>query len=105
MSRKRKSRVSQVGASDRSGDNTRPGEQTVRRRKEVQQLILSPGIPDQDRLRSVVREWLVPLLVRQFLSDRGIELPTAQNKVISGNLSTRFLAKEHVAKARVTRTI
>jgi hypothetical protein len=87
MSRKQESRLSQPGSRGHLSDYTRPSEQTVRWRKEVP-LILSPGTPDHDALRSVVREWLVPMLVRQFLSDRGIELPEGKNKVISGNPST-----------------
>jgi hypothetical protein len=81
MSRKQKSGMSQPGASVRSGNNTCLVEKTVRRRKKVQ-LILTPGIPDQDGLRSVVREWLVPMLVQDFLRERGIERmsPNKANK-------------------------
>jgi hypothetical protein len=36
-------------------------------------LEIPPGEPDLDRLRSVTREWLVPLLVDEFLRERGID--------------------------------
>lgn len=32
------------------------------------------GRPDLDALRSVTREWLVPLLVEKFLREQGVEL-------------------------------
>jgi len=35
---------------------------------------LPTGEPDLEALRSVTREWLVPLLVEKFLRERGIEL-------------------------------
>ncbi|HLH35290.1 MAG TPA: hypothetical protein VKX41_11485 [Alloacidobacterium sp.] len=100
MKRQRDAGVSQAEMSSLSGDDRPLVKQRSQWRKEVQ-LILSPGMPDQDGLRSVVREWLVPLLVRQYLAERGIELSQGQNKVISNNPSTRFLAKEHAAKNHV----
>jgi hypothetical protein len=37
-------------------------------------LALPVGEPDLEALRSVTREWLVPLLVEKFLREQGIEL-------------------------------
>jgi hypothetical protein len=37
-------------------------------------LQLPAGQPDLEALRSVTREWLVPLLVEKFLREQGIEL-------------------------------
>jgi hypothetical protein len=42
-------------------------------RREVR-LEISAGEPDLPALRSVMREWLVPRLVEDFLRERGIEL-------------------------------
>jgi hypothetical protein len=36
-------------------------------------LEISQGEPDLEALRSVTREWLVPVLVEKFLHDQGIE--------------------------------
>jgi hypothetical protein len=37
-------------------------------------LEIPAGEPDLARLLSVTREWLVPLLVDEFLRERGVEL-------------------------------
>ncbi len=37
-------------------------------------LEIPTGEPDLARLLSVTREWLVPLLVDEFLRERGVEL-------------------------------
>jgi hypothetical protein len=37
-------------------------------------LALPVGEPDLEALRSVTREWLVPLLVEKFLREEGIQL-------------------------------
>ena len=37
-------------------------------------LELPVGGPDLEALRSVTREWLVPLLVERFLREQGVEL-------------------------------
>jgi hypothetical protein len=42
-------------------------------------LALPAGEPDLEALRSVTREWLVPLLVEKFLREQGIELRARPN--------------------------
>jgi hypothetical protein len=37
------------------------------------------GEPDLEALRSVTREWLVPLLVEKFLREQGVELRARAN--------------------------
>src|SRR5882757_7429984 len=48
----------------------RPGETRIE---------LPAGEPDLEALRSVTREWLVPLLVEKFLREQGIELRARPN--------------------------
>ena len=43
-------------------------------RRQETRLELPVGKPDLEALRSVTREWLVPLLVEKFLREQGIEL-------------------------------
>jgi hypothetical protein len=43
-------------------------------------LIIGSGESDQEALRSVIRGWLVPVLVRQFLAERGVDAPQRQNR-------------------------
>jgi hypothetical protein len=38
-------------------------------RKQPTQLTIPPGQPDTEKISVLVREWLVPMLVRKFLSD------------------------------------
>jgi hypothetical protein len=42
-------------------------------------LVLPDGQPNLEALRSVAREWLVPLLVEKFLREQGIELRARPN--------------------------
>jgi len=42
-------------------------------------LVLPDGEPNLGALRSVTREWLVPLLVEKFLREQGIELRARPN--------------------------
>ena len=42
-------------------------------------LEISAGEPDLEALRSVTRDWLVPVLVEKFLHDQGIELRERSN--------------------------
>ena len=92
MTRKRKSTALQPDVPGLPEKEPAIDSQKVQRRKKVQ-LILAPGTPDQNALRSVVREWLVPMLVREFLAERGIAPPEVKNKVISSKLSTGPLAR------------
>ena len=54
-----------------------PTEPASRRRET--QLGLPVGEPDLEALRSVTREWLVPLLVEKFLREQGVELRARAN--------------------------
>ena len=45
-----------------------------RRRREEAKVGLPVGKPDLKALRSITREWLVPLLVEKFLREQGVEL-------------------------------
>lgn len=47
-------------------------------------LTLPDGEPNLKALRSVTREWLVPLLVEKFLRDQGIELRTGGQATVPG---------------------
>ncbi|MFZ0885019.1 MAG: hypothetical protein WAN14_16580 [Candidatus Acidiferrales bacterium] len=47
--------------------------ETVAAQRETR-LVLPDGEPNLEALRSVTREWLVPLLVEKFLREQGIEL-------------------------------
>jgi len=42
-------------------------------------LVLPDGEPNLEALRSVTRDWLVPLLVEKFLCEQGIELRARPN--------------------------
>lgn len=43
-------------------------------RRAETKLEFPTGEPDLNALRSVTREWLVPLLVEKFLREQGVEL-------------------------------
>jgi hypothetical protein len=74
-------------------DGTAPGEHlssiaertmptNIKHRSDTR-LEISRNEPDVEALRSVTREWLVPVLVEKFLHDQGIELcerSTAESK-------------------------
>ena len=47
-------------------------------------LVLPDGEPNLEALRSVTRDWLVPLLVEKFLREQGIELRTRRQATVSG---------------------
>ena len=68
---------SDKGASQAAVEALFPG-----RRAETK-LEFPTGRPDLDALRSVTREWLVPLLVEKFLLEQGVEL-RARPKVCAG---------------------
>jgi hypothetical protein len=52
----------------------------VRRRWRDTPVIIASGQPDPEALRSVIRGWLAPLLVRQFLAERGVRTPQGKNR-------------------------
>ena len=58
------------------------------RRKETK-IELAAGEPDLEALRSVTREWLVPLLVEKFLREQGIG-----SRVRSENTNCQFIGRE-----------
>jgi len=47
-------------------------------------LALPDGEPNLEALRSVTRDWLVPLLVEKFLREQGIELRTSHQANVPG---------------------
>jgi hypothetical protein len=51
----------------------------VPNRRQETRIELPAGKPDLEALRSVTREWLVPLLVEKFLREQGIELRARPN--------------------------
>jgi hypothetical protein len=59
-------------------------------------VALSPGEPDLAALTSVVTEWLVPLLVQDFLRERE-----GDSEVNSKKPSTALHGKEGVARSRI----
>lgn len=42
-------------------------------------VAVASGTPDRDALKSVIRDWIVPLMVKQFLVAHGIEPPQIRN--------------------------
>ena len=56
-----------------------PDETLRPRRREETRLEIPAGEPDLEALRSVTREWLVPLLVQKFLREQGVELRARPN--------------------------
>lgn len=52
--------------------------ETVAAHRETR-LVLPDGEPNLEALRSVTRDWLVPLLVEKFLGEQGIELRARPN--------------------------
>jgi hypothetical protein len=57
---------------------------------------LGPGEPDLAALTSVVTEWLVPLLVQQFLNRHEVDREVSSNKS-----STGLRGKEGAANSRI----
>jgi len=57
--------------------------ETVAAQRETK-LVLPDGEPNLEALRSVTRDWLVPLLVEKFLREQGIELRTRRQATVSG---------------------
>lgn len=61
-------------------------------RKSPTQLKIAPGQPDTQKINALVREWLVPMLVKKFLSERP---PTGT--AVAQNPTFEALGKEDVA--------
>jgi hypothetical protein len=74
MKKKRSNGENQAGSPEfpsRSNDATVAASEQNRRETCLE---IPAGEPDLSALRSVMREWLVPRLVEEFLHERGIEL-------------------------------
>jgi len=74
-------------------------------RRQETRLELPVGEPDLEALRSVTREWLVPLLVKEFMRERDIELPARVKGAAeehkfqnTGNSSGKSSCSEHGSK-------
>jgi hypothetical protein len=59
-------------------------------------VTVGPGGPDLVALKSVVTEWLVPLLVQQFLNRHEVD-----REVSSNESSTGLRGKEGAASSRI----
>ena len=65
---------------DEQGVGKSAPDETLRpSRREETRLEIPAGEPDLEALRSVTREWLVPLLVEKFLREQGVELRARPN--------------------------
>lgn len=104
MAGKQKSTALQPDASGLPDENPAIGPLKIQRRKQVQ-LILSPGTPDQAALRSVIHEWLVPILVHQFFSELGIEFTEGQKQGNSRKSNYPTPGKGARGKTRVIKAI
>ena len=72
-----------------NGVRAEPLEANSRERRGETKLEFPNAQPDLDALRSVTREWLVPLLVEKFLRDQGIA-----SRVLPGNANFQFIGEE-----------
>lgn len=57
-------------------------------------LEIPPGEPDLEALRSITREWLVPLLVEKFLREQGVELRSRPNTSLKKATNPKAIDKE-----------
>ncbi len=85
-------------------DGTRSGGASlvgVRRleRKPQTAVLVGSGEPDIGLISSVIREWIVPALVREFLAEHPI--PASPSKVISEKRTTKPLGKEGAGLTRI----
>jgi hypothetical protein len=55
-------------------DDRKPGQGMSRGSREEARIEIPCGEPDVSALRSIMRDWLIPRLVEDFLRERGIEL-------------------------------
>jgi len=63
-------------------------------------LYIAPGKRDAESLRSAIRTWIVPVLVRQFLKEQT--RPEASIEVNSSSRSTKPVDKEDAGAARMS---
>ena len=71
MTRKTEQKKQKINAPPESDECQTEIRSTILRRTSLQ---FPMGQPDLEALRSVTREWIVPLLVERFLREQGIEL-------------------------------
>jgi hypothetical protein len=79
MKRKSSSGVNQPGSLGAPPGSNDRSVLAGRKNYRETQLQIPAGEPDLEALRSVTREWLVPLLVEKFLREQGIELRARPN--------------------------
>ena len=81
MKQKRRNESSSIRERERVGEFARKRltKSIVPGRRQETKVQLPTGEPDLEALRSVTREWLVPLLVEKFLREQGIELRARPN--------------------------
>jgi hypothetical protein len=65
-------------------------------------LVLPDGEPNLDALRSVTRDWLVPLLVEKFLREQGIELRARPNAESGETPISDPLVVEGAARSQIS---
>jgi hypothetical protein len=75
--------------------------ETVAAQRETK-LALPDGEPNLEALRSVTREWLVPLLVEKFLREQGIELRARPNAEPGKTPISDPLVAEGSARSRIS---
>lgn len=64
----------------RPDTSAQPTTSPTRRRTREVQLVIPAGQADRESLLAAVREWLVPVMVQQFLKERGIETQKRSNR-------------------------
>jgi hypothetical protein len=69
---------------------------TLRRRKELS-VVIRPGGRHEPHIDSAVSEWIVPLLVKEFLRERK----THDTEVKTADLNIEPLGKEDAASNRI----
>lgn len=74
----------------------------VPNRREESRIERPAGKPDLEALRSVTREWLVPLLVEKFLREQGIELRARPNAEFWKTPISDPVAMEGLTRSRIS---
>jgi len=69
----------------RRGLHATPRGRTARRYTDV---VIGSGRPDAALLHSAIREWIVPVLVRDFLAEHPVGVPTAEANSNKGTTGT-----------------
>ncbi len=76
-----------------------PSKTKPRRDQREGRLFLAPGKPDPESLRSAIRTWIVPLLVRQFIEEHGPAVNPTEVKF--DERTTKPLGKEGAGANRI----